>query len=351
MPSRISRRALLASAVAAAWAGVAGCVRDTPAGANAAALDTPLLDEVPAGTRLVIGDPVTQKALEFSGEVHNLPFEVEWANLSGGPPTLEAFRAGALDLGAVADIPPIHAAWTGVPTRIVAAKFRVDPVDHPIYQLGVAPGSDVTSLADLRGRRIAYSPGQAQGVLVLRVLRAVGLTRDDVELVELASTGDVYPTALASGEVDVAPLGGVQIRRYLASYGADGARTLPHGLRDDPSHLYAPEWVLADTGKAAAIREYVGFWARATIWVYEHPREWIERYYVQDQGLTAEDGQWLVDAAGEPDIPARWDDVIARHQETVDLLAAETGNQPLDAASLYDRRYEAVAAEAIGVDR
>ncbi len=349
MTRRISRRTVLTTAVVAVAAGVAGCRRDTPSAAVHAALEQPLQDQVPAGTTLVIGDPVTQKALEFSGRIDALSFQVEWANFSGGPLTLEAFRAGALDLGAVADIPPIHAAWTGLPTRIVAAKFRRDPISHPIYQLGIAPGVPVTSLSDLRGWRVAYSPGQAQGALVLRVLQAAGLTKDDVELVELASTTpDVYPTALASGEVDVAPLGGVSIRRYLANYGPDGARTIPHGLRDDPSHLYAPATVLANPAKAAAIREYVQHWAHATLWVYEHPQEWIERYYVQDQGLSPQDGQWLVEAAGEPEIPADWSEVITRHQETIDLLAEETGNEPFAAADLYDRRYEAVAADAIG---
>ena len=35
--------------------------------------------------------------------------------------------------------------------------------------------------------------------------------------------------------VDVAPIGGVQIKRYLAKYGKDGASTIDHGLRDDAS--------------------------------------------------------------------------------------------------------------------
>lgn len=162
MPTRLTRRTLLAASGAAALAGIAGCARDEPAGA-ATDLSAPIPTAVPPGTRLVIGDPTTQRALEFSGEVAGLPFEVEWANVSGGPQTLEAFRADALDIGAVADIPPIHATWTGVPVRIVAAKFRVDPIQHPIYQLGIAPGVSAPTLADLRGKRIAYSPGQAQG--------------------------------------------------------------------------------------------------------------------------------------------------------------------------------------------
>ncbi|MBM7788823.1 ABC transporter substrate-binding protein [Tenggerimyces flavus] len=334
-------------ALLAVLAIASACARteaDSPA--STAKLDTPLADTVPAGTKLIVGDPQTKVALKLAG-LDKFSFEVEYANISGGPQTTEAFRANALDLGSVADIPPIHATWTGLDVRIVAAQFRQDPVNHPIYQFGIAPGVTVKTLADLKDKRIAYSPGQAQGALVLRVLQKAGLTKTDVELIELPSTGDVYPNSLSSGQVDVAPIGGTNLKRYLAKYGKDGASAIKHGLRDDPGHLYAQTSTLADPAKAAAIKEYVKAWARAQVWIRAHPKEWIEGYYVKDQGLTVEDGQYLVDAAGALDLPASWDDVIARHQQTIDLLAKETGNPLIKAEDLYDRRYEKVAAEAL----
>jgi sulfonate transport system substrate-binding protein len=315
--------------------------------AAALPLDAALPTTVPPGTKLIIGDPQTKVALQLSGEIDKFSFDIEWANISGGPQTTEAFRADALDVGAVAEIPAIHATWTGLPVKIVGSRFRKDPLQHPTYELGVAPGVHVRTLADLRGKKIAYSPGQAQGALVLRVLKKAGLTKDDVSPVELPSTGDVYPTALAAKEIDVAPLGGVNIKRYTTKYGEDGGVTIPHGIRDDPAHLYVRTATLQDPAKAAAIREYVAAWARSAVWIYEHPKEWIDGYYIKDQGLTAEDGEYLVEQAGEPDIPADWSEAVARHQETVDLLAAETGNEPLKAADLYDLRYQAVGSDAI----
>ncbi|ADG88270.1 ABC transporter substrate-binding protein [Thermobispora bispora] len=347
LPSRRAVRVLAPLVITVLLATLSACARGSGPSGPELALDAPLPTQVPEGTRLRIGDPQTKVALELSGEIGKLSFEVEWANFSGGPQTLEAFRADALDVGSVADIPPIHATWIGLPVKIVAAKFRKDPLDHPVYELGIAPGVHVRTLADLRGKRIAYSPGQAQGALVLRVLRKAGLTKDDVTLVELPSTGDVYVNALASRQVDMAPLGGVNIKRYLAKYGDRGAATIPHGVRDDPTHLYVRTETLRDPAKAAAIREYVQAWARAAVWVYEHPEEWIQGYYVKDQGLSPADGAYLVKQAGEPDIPASWTDVIARHQETIDLLAAESGNPVINAKDLYDLRFERVAADAI----
>lgn len=340
------------SAVAAALlvATLAACSDAAATPATSTAPDATLPTTVPAGTTLVVGDPSIQVAVELAGDDldSDLGFDIEWANVSGGPATTEAFRAGSLDVGAVADIPPIHATWTGLDVRIVAASYREDWEANPIYSFGVAPGVEgVESLEDFEGHRIAYSPGQAQGAIVLRALEEAGLTTDDVELVELPSTGDVYPTALAAKEVDIAPLGGVAVARYLDNYGKDGAHTVEHGLRDDPSVLYSPTSTLDDPAKAAALRAYVRLWAAAKLWIHDHPEEWKAGYYVEDQGLSEADADYLVEHAGIPDIPADWTEPIARHQETVDMLAAETGNEVLDAADLWDERFEPVVAEAV----
>jgi sulfonate transport system substrate-binding protein len=313
---------------------------------DTASPDAPLATTVPAGTQLVVGDPATQVALELSGEIGKFSFPVKFANISGGPQTTEAFRANALDVGAVADIPPIHATWTGLDVRIVASQYRVDAVNFPLYELGIAPGAGIKELSDLRGKKIAYSPGQAQGALVLRILEKAGLKQSDVKLMELPSTGDAYPTALAAKQVDAAPLGGVAIKRYQNKYGPDGGITLRHGLRDDPSHLYTPVKVLQDPAKAAALREYVQHWGVARRWIEDHPKEWLEGYYVKNQGLSAADGQYLIDSSGKADIPTSWTEAIARHQQTIDLLSREQKKPELDARKLYDLRFEAIGGNA-----
>jgi sulfonate transport system substrate-binding protein len=340
------RRSVLA-ALALPFA-LASCV--TPAQSAADGRD--VSDErIPAAvardTTLTVGAPDLKVALELSGQIDELPFEVKWANISGGPQCSEAFRADALDVCSAADIPSINAHWTGLDTKLVAVKFRTDPLENPIYELGTAPGSGIRTLADLRGKRIAYSPGQAQGALVLRILQKAGLTQQDVELVELASTGDVYPTALGNRQVDAAPIADVNIKRYLANYGKEGGATIKHGLRDDPAHLWALTDSVADAQKSAAVRELVKFWARAQTWIDRHPKEWVAGYYVKDQGLDREDGEYLVRRAGHPDLPADWTEAIHRQQRTIDLLAEEQDREPFDAGLLFDRRYEAVAARAV----
>ncbi|MDB5447945.1 MAG: hypothetical protein JWQ97_3262, partial [Phenylobacterium sp.] len=211
------------------------------------ALDAPLPTEVPPGTRLVIGDPQTEQVLKLTGWIKELPFQVQWAEIVGGPGVTEAFHAKVLDVGSGANIPPIHAVWVGMPVKMIAVKFRAEPLDHPLFVLAVAPGAHVNSLADLRGKRIAYSPGQVQGEIVIRTLQSQGLTPRDVTLVELPSTSaDVYINALVGGGLDVAPIGaGPAVKRYLDHYGAQGAKVLRHSAeRDDLVTLYVRDETL-----------------------------------------------------------------------------------------------------------
>jgi sulfonate transport system substrate-binding protein len=306
----------------------------------------------PPQVTLTIGDPITQHVLEHTGWIKELPFNVKWAEISGGPAVTEAFHARVLDVGLSADIPPIHATWIGIPVKIIGVRLRQDPLGHPLFELGVAPKSGIQSLADLRGKRIAFSPGQVQGEVVLRTLQAEGLTPKDVKLVELPSSGDVYVGALAGGLVDVAPMGvGTQAKHYLEKYAADGARVLPHPpFRDDLTVLYVRDETLRDPAKAAALKAYIALWARAAEWVRAHPDEWAQTYYVADQGLSIDDARYVVAAAGEPDIPADWSEAIGMEQIAADVVGRGTGQPHLAAADLFDRRFEPVAASAAATE-
>ncbi len=301
---------------------------------------------IPAGTSLTIGDPAIQAALTLSGQLSALPFPVTWANIEGGPHVNEAIRAHAVDLGSGANVPPLWAHWTGLDVKIAAVWGRQDPLHHPIYRLGIAPGANVKTLADLRGKRIAYAPGQAQGLIVIRALAAAGLKPGDAQLIQMPSTTNVFVNALASRQVDVAPLGEVFVKRYLAGYGRDGATAIDHGLRDDINVLYGPTSTLQDPAKAAAAAAYVQLWARALAWINANPAAWTQGYYVQQQGLAPADARDLVQESGKALVPASWDEAIAQEQQIVQLLAPVSGQPVFDASTLFDRRFEPLAAAA-----
>ncbi|MFG3620061.1 ABC transporter substrate-binding protein [Nocardia sp. NPDC047654] len=306
-------------------------------------LKSALPTSVPAGTSLSVAVRTTRVALEASGETGKLPFTVSaWPAVQAGPDVIQAFRGGSVDVATNAGIPPIHAHATGLEAKIVGVKVR----DVPNYQLATAPGVTIGSIQELRGKKIGFSPGQAQGVVVLRTLRAAGLGPNDVQLVELNSPQ--FLTALQGRQIDVAPLGEPSLTKYLEKYRGQGATAVATPAVDALTVLWAPTAVLRDSAKLAAVRQFVDFWARGEVWAWEHPEEWISSYYVKDQEVSAADGRRILETTPKPYFPDNWDKAIAWEQETVDLL---TGSgyfgKPFDASQLFDRRFERAAAEAV----
>jgi sulfonate transport system substrate-binding protein len=314
-------------------------------------LSAALPEQVPTGTVIRIGDPAIQADLQASGldkELTDAGVRVDWANISGGPQSIQAFRGDKLDCSSVADIPSLFAAWTGTSTKIVFQSVTVDPLKFPTYELGVAPGRHVASPADLRGKKIAYSAGQAQGALVLRVLQKAGLTQKDVQLIDMTSTGDTYMTALGGKAVDVAPLGITQVATYLGKY--PGSSTIATGIRDDASTLYCLTKSVQDAGKAAALKTFVSVRTKALLWQNDHPQEYAKAYLEGNQGLSPAAAQAYLDVHGKVGIPATWDAAQTRLQATADLLATEQNHKKLDVSTLSDRRFEKVEAAAAGSD-
>ena len=183
----ISRRTFLRGVAAgAAVLGLGACAKDRAATAPAAA-DGPLPSSVPPGTELSIASAAgtQQLQLELSGLIDELPFTVSsWPNVSAGPDVINAFRADSLELANNAGIPPIQAHYQGLDARIVAVAITREP----IYVFATKPGSDIGSVEDFVGRKLAFSQGQAQGVVLLRALDQAGIGQDEVDLVPSRAT-------------------------------------------------------------------------------------------------------------------------------------------------------------------
>ncbi|MEU1280809.1 ABC transporter substrate-binding protein [Streptomyces sp. NPDC005805] len=340
-PSALGRRGFLALAGAAVLT-AAGCApQTTPAAHSEPAGELPT-GPPPPGTELTIAVRTSRIQFAESGLGKKLPFSVAgWPNLSAGPDIIQGFRAHSIDLASNAGIPPIQAEAIGVKARIVGVQVR----HHPSYVFATAPGSTVTDVDGFTGKKIAFSQGQAQGVVVLRALKQAGIAHDEVRLVELPSTQ--FLTALQSGQVDIAPLGEPTLTKYLSQYAKDGARGVRTDVVDLLSVLWAPAQVLDDPAKAAAVRSFVGLWAQGQVWAWENQDRWIDAYYVKDQGVTAADGRRIVESHAKPVFPASWDEALAWEQETADLMA-EGGFVPeIDAEKLFDRRFEGLAAAAV----
>ncbi|OLT47007.1 nitrate ABC transporter substrate-binding protein [Saccharomonospora sp. CUA-673] len=317
------------------------CAGGSTATGAAEIAEQPLPADVPAGTDLVVADQneEVQTLMRASGEHDNLASTAEYTNFLGGPAILEAIRAGSVDVAAVGDTPPIQAHASGETVPIVAAKLQ----SKPDYRIAVRPGVTVETLEDLEGKKVAYGEGTGRQTFVLRALREAGLTTDDVELVPLRAAD--FPDSIRTEQVDVAVLNEPHFTRYLRDYGDQGATAVPDSELENVASglqfLYARGDALTDPAKAAAIRDFVQRWITAAQWSQENEAEWIQAYYVDNAGLSEEDGQAVVDSQGEFTYPRLDGSLVEFHQDAIDLIHA-AGDIPeeLDAAEQFDSRFD-----------
>jgi sulfonate transport system substrate-binding protein len=107
-----------------------------------------------------------------------LGVSVTWNEFTSGLPLLEALNVGALDLSAdVADAVPPFALAAG-------AKLTYYAIETPSPQaqaIVVRKDSTITSVAQLKGHKIAFAKGAGAHFLLLEALQRNGLTLKDIE--------------------------------------------------------------------------------------------------------------------------------------------------------------------------
>ncbi len=137
---------------------------------------------------LVLGreQQVIEKRLKTLG-VNN----VQWVEFQFGPPMLEALGAGAIDIGSVGDTPPIFAQAAGSPLVYVAST---PSAEHAVL---VQHDSPIKTLAELKGKRVAFGRGSSAHNVTVKALALAGLTLKDV-----------IPTYLAPADATAAFNGG-----------------------------------------------------------------------------------------------------------------------------------------------
>jgi sulfonate transport system substrate-binding protein len=121
---------------------------------------------------------------------------VEWSEFTSGPPLLEALGAGALDFGATGDVPPLFAqAANG--NLLYVGLYRGSPEGSAIL---VRTDSPIQSLADLKGKKLAFKRGSSAHNVAVKALRKGGLTPGDVDAIDLAPPDAA--AAFKTGSID-----------------------------------------------------------------------------------------------------------------------------------------------------
>jgi sulfonate transport system substrate-binding protein len=171
MTVRLSRRAALAGAVAAAAA---------PAHA---ASNTLRIGVQKYGTLIILRERHTLEAALPPG------WGVTWHEFPGGPQLLEALAAGAIDFGTTGEAPPIFSQAAGASLLYVGSE-PPSPAGEAIL---VPQDSPIQTLADLKGKRVALNKGSNVHYLLVQALAKAGLR-----------PADILPTYLAPADARAA---------------------------------------------------------------------------------------------------------------------------------------------------
>jgi sulfonate transport system substrate-binding protein len=351
MPITFKSARRLAALSAVAVLAVVGC-SSAPEKPSGPALDAAaeLPTAVPEGTTLVVADDANRLKTLFalSGEQDKLSANVSYANFSSGPLRLEAIRAGNAQLGAVGDVPPILAQYSDAGVPIVGAVQR----DGVGQLLVTSPGSGIKTLNDLAGKKIAINEGTAQQAIVLRNLKAAGLTIKDVQPINLGLAE--FADGLRADQVNAAVLKQPDRARYLASTAGKNTIELPNapGAYPGLNYVYASQEALSDPARAAAIREFIVAWYRAEQWLNDNKATWIDQYLVGDQKVSPADAQAIAESDGKTRVPGFTDEIVAIQQETIDLLqgAGAFPGKELRARDEFDFRFGDLTAASPASD-
>ena len=110
-----------------------------------------------------------------------LGVSVTWTEFNAGPVQLEALNVGSIDFGDVGEAPPIFAQAAGAPLVYAAAT-----VPRPKLEAIVVPkDSPIKTVADLKGKRVAYNKGSNVQYFLVKLLQKHGLQYSDVQSIFL----------------------------------------------------------------------------------------------------------------------------------------------------------------------
>jgi sulfonate transport system substrate-binding protein len=286
--SSLTRSATLLAAAGLVIGGLAGCSSSSPSASPAGSAGSSSAGSTPSAqvdvsdVTLHIGDQAgtgAQALLTAAGLIDKLPFKVSWSDFTSGPPMLQAMGSGSVDVGGVGNAPPVFAAAGGSQIAIVGA-LQANPLAAALL---VPKGSSITSVAQLRGKKIAVSQGSSGDYHLLTVLNKAGLSVHDVTLVYLQPAEGL--AALTSGHVDAWDVWSPFIEE---AEGMDGATALVTGTGYGSPYSFtvASRSALANPAKAAAIRDYLSLLAQAHTWASTHLSTWAA-VWAKATGLPA----------------------------------------------------------------
>jgi ABC-type nitrate/sulfonate/bicarbonate transport system substrate-binding protein len=240
--------------------------------------------------------------------------EVEVANFTTGKQCLDTVMGGAADIATTAEAPTTAAAMSGQKIAFLART------EYSYIKTLTATAAGIQKFSDLKGKRIAFSAGTGGEVYTMQLLKAAGLTKDDVTLVNLRPQDMV--AALASGSIDAYGTWEPHIGNGIKALGTKATPLDTKGIYAETFNIVVMQDFLQK--KPAVVTAFLKSLVEAEAWMKANPDEAIK--------VVAEFAKMPAD-----DLKTIWGDYVyqvALDSQTLDVLTAHaswrlaSGNHP-----------------------
>ncbi len=227
------------------------------------------------GTVLNLGDQQQdlETLLQASGALAGAPYKVNFIEFDSGPLVDAGFAAHRIDVGFMGDLPASLAVRSGLPVKAVAVDLPIGASEYLLAKPGI------TSIAQLRGKPVAYTTGTAEQAFALRALKTAGLTQQDVQQVNVSLLQ--LGTVLESGAADASVVSVEQKIDYQQTHpGAKVLATIDTVTPASYTYVLGTTAALANPAKLAAISDLTKRLIQAANWEKSHQSQWVTDYYV-----------------------------------------------------------------------
>ncbi len=150
--------------------------------------------KVRIGYQVIPNAELLAKHLGWYEQVLGVP--IEWKQFESGRDVNTAIAAGGIDIGLVGSSPASNGVSQGLPYDVIAIYDVIGNAE------ALAARAPITSIADLKGKKIAAPFGSTTHYSLLQILKLNGIKSEDVTLLDL-NPSDLL-AAWTRGDIDAA---------------------------------------------------------------------------------------------------------------------------------------------------
>jgi sulfonate transport system substrate-binding protein len=228
---------------------------------------------------------------------------------TSGPPLLQALNSGGIDLGATGDAPVVFALAADTPLVIVASQVSAGG-----SAILVPQDSPIKTVADLKGKKVAYTIGSSANFFTIQALKTAGLAITDIQTENL-QPGDAR-AAFDGGSIDAWAIWDPY--RTIAITGSN-ARSIFDSSQLGPTQGYQEASVAFAHDHSDALQIVLDQYQKAIEWARQNPDD-FDAYLEKETTVPAATWKQVYQQYPVADLEYITPAVVAEEQAEADVF-------------------------------